>query len=67
MQWYRAARDYYRANGDLAVRKDFITEDGRTLGVWLTNHRAARKKNEGTDHAMPMERVKLLDEIGMRW
>lgn len=67
MQWYSAARDYYRANGDLAIRKDFVTADGRALGVWLVNQRANRKKNEGTERAMPVERIKLLDAIGMRW
>lgn len=67
MQWYSAARDYYQANGNLAVRKNFVTADGRALGVWLVNQRTNRKKNEGTDHAMSPERVRLLDEIGMKW
>lgn len=67
MQWYTAARAYYQANGNLSVRKNFVTADGRALGVWLVNQRTARKKNEGTDHAMSPERVRLLDEIGMKW
>lgn len=67
MQWYSAARDYYRVNGNLAVRKDFITQDGRALGIWLVTQRANRKKNEGTERAMSAERIRLLDEIGMIW
>lgn len=67
LQWYSAARAYYQANGNLAVRKNFVTEDGRALGVWLVNQRTKRKKNEGTARAMSPERVRLLDEIGMKW
>lgn len=67
MHWYNAAQDYYRENGNLSVRKDYVTDDGRALGVWLVNQRANRKRNEGTDRAMPVERIRLLDELGMRW
>ncbi len=67
MQWYNAAREYYYAHGNLAVRKDYVTDDGRALGVWIVNQRANRKKNEGTRRAMPVERIRLLDELGIRW
>lgn len=67
MKWYDAARRYYQENGDLSMRKDYVTTDGMALGIWLVNQRASRKRNEGTERAMPAERVRLLDEIGMRW
>lgn len=67
MQMYSAAQNYYQTHGDLSVRKNYVTDDGLCLGVWLVNQRARRKKTEGTKHAMPVERVKMLDEIGMKW
>ena len=65
MQWYGEAKAYYQAHGNLAVRKDFVTEDGHALGVWLVNQRANRRRGQG--RAMTPERVRLLDDIGMRW
>ena len=67
MQWYDAACAYYQKNGDLSVRKDYVTEDGQALGVWLVNQRMNRKRFEGTSHAMPAERIHLLDKLGMKW
>lgn len=64
MKLYNAAHEYYKVHGNLAVRKNYVTEDGLALGVWLVNQRARRKKNE---MAVPTERVKLLNEIGMTW
>ena len=66
-QMYSAAHEYYQVHGDLSVRKNYVTEDGLSLGVWLMNQRARRKKTEGTEQAMPVERVELLDAIGMKW
>ena len=65
MQWYGEAKAYYQAHGNLAVRKDFVTENGHALGVWLVNQRASRRRSQG--RAMTPERVRLLDDIGMRW
>jgi len=64
MQWYSAAREYFQTHGNLSVRKDFVTEDGRALGVWLMNQRAMRKRSA---EDIPLERVRMLDELGMRW
>lgn len=64
MKMYNAAHAYYQSYGDLSVPKRYVTEDGLALGLWLVNQRARRKKNEG---AISIERVKLLDEIGMTW
>lgn len=65
MRWYGAAKRYYQAHGDLAVRKDYVTEDGQALGVWLVNQRACHRR--GDRRAMSPLRFRLLDEIGMRW
>lgn len=67
MQWYAVAKQYYQTHGNLAIRKDYVTEDGKALGVWLVNQRTHHRRGEGTNHAMSSERVKLLDELGMRW
>jgi superfamily II DNA or RNA helicase len=59
---YGAARAYYGSHGDLDVPASYVTESGYPLGNWLTVQRADRNRG-----AMPPDRIRLLDRIGMIW
>lgn len=62
---YAQAKQYYQENGHLNVPKRFKTEQGYSLGAWLQVQRAVRN---GTQYGnLTPERIKLLDDIGMRW
>jgi hypothetical protein len=61
-QWekiYRAAREYYAANGHLNVPAGYKTPDGILLGKWIYRQRNSAKLTGG--------QKALLDEIGMDW
>ena len=64
-EWYRLAEAYSREHGDLSVPKDYVTEDGRKLGIWVSIQRerygAARKK------PLTREQAERLEELGMSW
>lgn len=65
-QWeiyFAAAEDYYRKHGDLLVPRDYLTEDGLKLGVWISNQRS-KKKQKGR---LTEKQAERLDGIGMVW
>lgn len=62
---YARAKQYYQENGNLNVPRRFRTEDGYSLGVWLQTQRMVR--NGSQYGSLSPERIKLLDDIGMRW
>lgn len=56
------AETYFKKNGDLLVKSDYITEDGYLLGKWIVNQRSAYK---GTaSKKLTDEQKKRLDDIG---
>ena len=56
------AETYFKKNGDLLVKKDYVTEDGYALGKWIVNQRSAY---EGTVRSrLTDEQKKRLDDIG---
>lgn len=59
------AERYYAENGDLEVTKWYITEEGYTLGVWLTTQR--RVYAGKTSGVLTDEQIEKLEAIGMRW
>ncbi|MBQ3474693.1 MAG: Helicase associated domain protein [Bacilli bacterium] len=70
---YNLAKAYYEHYGNLSVPNHFKTkngydedQDGMSLGLWIKNnrdtYRGLRKDKKMTD-----ERIKMLEEIGMRW
>ena len=65
-KYYAAAESYYRAHGDLMVPSGWVTEDGVTLGTWITHLRKFRKIN-GNSVYFQKERIDALDRIGMVW
>jgi superfamily II DNA or RNA helicase len=57
-----AARAYRGEHGDLRVPYSYVTKDGFTLGIWISERRAERDKA-----GLPSERIAALDALGMVW
>ena len=63
---YQAAAEYYEKNGHLKVAGDYITEDGFSLGHWLSTQRQAKTGSFGRK-SLSLEKIERLDKIGMIW
>lgn len=61
---YEAAKKYYLAHGHLDIPLSYETADGMMLGKWIRSQRKAKVKK---DVRLTPERIKRLNEIGMRW
>lgn len=59
------AKRYYEKNGNLEVPKNYKTEQGYSLGSWLTTQRKVRRGEQFG--ILGRERIEKLDGIGMRW
>ncbi len=59
---YEKAKEYYEKYGNLLVKRNYVTEDGLPLGVWINTQRYFHT----TNRLIP-ERTKLLEDIGMRF
>lgn len=59
------AKRYYEKNGNLEVPKNYKTEQGYSLGSWLTTQRKVRRGEQFG--ILGRERIEKLDSIGMRW
>ncbi len=69
LKMYNLAKAYYEHKGDIEIPAKFKTingydfdEAGVALGIWLQTQRGRYN-----DKLMTDERIKLLDDIGMRW
>lgn len=63
---FSAAQEYFRANGNLHVPVDYVSDNGVKLGAWLANLRTYRK-NDNHKLLLTKERIVQLDKIGMIW
>ncbi len=61
LEKYRLAKQYYEQNGHLLIPQIYPV-NGVNLGIWLCNQRTSYRK--GT---LSEERIKLLEDIGIRW
>lgn len=59
---YEAANAYYLAHGNIAVPKEFVSENGVRLNEWLSRQR--RNRQEGK---LSNEQISLLSKLGYRW
>lgn len=59
---YVCAKEFYEKNGHLNIPKNYVSENGKSVGRWLAIQR--KYKNDG---GLSEERIALLDEIGMIW
>ena len=63
---YLHAEQFYKANGHLAVKGQFVCEDGYRLGSWIANQRA--NHNHPTKyHYLTDDQAKRLEQLGMVW
>lgn len=64
-EMYRYAKEYYAEHGNLDIPRRYKLENGLSLGNWVDTQRRVRVGKVGG--ILTEERVKRLDEIGMRW
>ena len=64
-EMYRCACEYYSEYGNIEVPRRYRTESGLSLGNWLDTQRGVRSGK--INGILTEERIKKLDEIGMRW
>ena len=62
---YECAKKYYEENGNLEVPARYFSEDGYSLGHWISNQRSIRKGQIAG--ALTDKQIEKLDKIGMRW
>lgn len=62
---FQSAKEYWRIHGNLEISRNYIDEDGRSLGAWLeTQRRIYQGKAPGS---LTKEQKERLTSIGMRW
>ena len=61
---YELAKQYYVEYGHLRIPRDYMV-DGYNIGNWVVWQRQAKKGN--VRNSLSIERIELLDEIGMMW
>ena len=62
MQKYDRAAAYYNENGNLIMTNYYTTDDGISLGSWLSFQKKQYRAGK-----LPEKKVKLLNEIGIDW
>lgn len=66
-EWYRLARAYRDAHGDLLVPKDYVCPGGQKLGRWIERQRAKYNGVESVPGHLDRTQVALLNRLGMVW
>ncbi len=69
-QWeknFAAAKTYYETYGNLKVPRQYITEDGFALGVWLYNQRAVYEGRKPQAVPLTEKKIRRLESVGMDW
>ena len=61
-EMYKLATDYFKKYGNLLVPKDYVTENGTALNVWISNNRTFY-----VNKRLSKERIEKLEKIGMVW
>lgn len=62
---YDVAKEYYEIHDNLEVEKRYVTEEGYSLGSWLTTQRLVY--NGKANGILTDEQIEKLNAIGMRW
>ena len=62
---YQEAKSYFELHGNIKVPKNYITENGISLGSWLITQRRVRAG--AVPGSLTKEQIQLLDELGMVW
>ena len=64
---YEKAKVYYEQYGDLEIPKDYYTEDGYSLGIWIDTQRRNYRGTASNNVLLTQEQIDKLTAIGMRW
>ena len=66
VQYYNAAVEYHKKNGNIDIPIDYVSDDGVKLGRWINRMRGIRA---GTIEGRPLtaSQIQLLDDLGMIW
>lgn len=67
MQGYEAAKQYFKAHGNLDVPTMYKTNDGVLLGKWIARQRYVYQNPEKSTKPLTQDRIDLLEGIGMVW
>ena len=59
---FEYAKEYYLENGDLLIKREYLTDDGYKLGRWINTQRTYKSRGK-----LSNEKIKQLDSIGMIW
>ena len=66
-EWYRLAKRYREAHGDLLVPAAYVCSGGERLGRWIERQRARYNRVATIDRDMHPEEIELLNAIDMVW
>ncbi len=69
-QWersFRAAEKYFDTYGNLLVPRNYRTEDGLTLGLWIANQRRIYAGKKPGAAPLSETCIRRLENIGMQW
>ena len=64
---YEKAKAYYEEYGNLEIPKDYYTEDGYSLGSWISTQRSIYRGTTSRDYTLTQVQIDKLNAIGMRW
>lgn len=65
---YEKAKAYYEQYGNLEIPKDYFTEDGFSLGIWVDTQRCVyRGTYSNPKYKLTQVQIDKLTAIGMRW
>jgi len=65
---YAALVEFKSIHGDTRVPRDYITDDGVSLGQWvMTQRRENSKREKGRPNRMSRERIQMLEDIDFQW
>lgn len=66
-EWYRLAKRYRDAHGDLLIPRDYVSPEGAKLGRWIERQRARYNAVPSAARGLYPDEIALLDELGMVW
>ena len=65
---YAALVEFKQQHGDTRVPRNYVTDDGVSLGQWvMTQRREYSKRERGRRSRLTRERIQMLDDIDFEW
>lgn len=66
-EWYKLAKQYRDAHGDLLVPKNYVCPGEERLGRWIERQRARYNDVASIDRRLHDDEIALLEQIDMVW